>query len=139
MKDETKEKSDKDWSKSLTKEQYHILREAGTERPFTGIYWNHFKEGKYHCAGCGTELFDSKSKFESNCGWPSFAEPSVQEKIETKSDTKLGMDRTEVLCKECGGHLGHVFNDGPKEMGGLRYCINSVALGFTSDIDSKND
>lgn len=123
-------KANKEWKKELTKEQYHILREKGTERPFTGIYWNHFEKGKYMCSGCGTPLFSSDSKFESNCGWPSFATPLKEEKIKEETDLSHGMVRTEVLCKNCGGHLGHVFNDGPKDMGGLRYCINSASLEF---------
>jgi peptide-methionine (R)-S-oxide reductase len=127
----TNEKSKEEWRKILTKEQFHILRDKGTERAFTGKYWNHFEKGKYRCAGCGAELFNSDSKFESDCGWPSFSKPST-ENIETKKDTSFGMIRTEVHCTNCDGHLGHVFNDGPEKMGGLRYCINSLALKFVS-------
>jgi len=121
--------SKEEWRKKLTKDQYIILREKGTERPFTGKYWNHFQDGQYLCAGCGEILFGSDSKFESNCGWPSFSVP-VDDVIDEKRDTSHGMTRTEVLCRNCGGHLGHVFEDGPKEKGGLRYCINSLSLTF---------
>lgn len=125
----TLKKSENEWKKTLTKEQFWILREKGTERPFTGKYWNYFEEGTYTCAGCGNTLFLSEEKFKSNCGWPSFSNP-VKDSIEEERDTSHGMVRTEVLCSACGGHLGHVFNDGPKEEGGLRYCINSAALKF---------
>ncbi|MFX0065277.1 MAG: peptide-methionine (R)-S-oxide reductase MsrB, partial [Candidatus Hermodarchaeota archaeon] len=107
------EKSDKEWREQLTKEQYLILRLKGTERAFTGKFWDHFEDGVYKCAGCGAELFDSKTKFESGCGWPSFYIPKEEKNIETKLDTSHGMIRTEVLCAKCGGHLGHVFKDGP--------------------------
>lgn len=119
-----------EWRKLLTNEQYYILRDKGTERAFNGEYWNHFEEGIYFCAGCGSKLFDSHAKFDSDCGWPSFSEPFQEEIIQQEVDTSFGMRRTEVLCKECGGHLGHVFNDGPKDRGGLRYCINSASLKF---------
>jgi peptide-methionine (R)-S-oxide reductase len=128
-------RSEKEWRKILTKEQFHILREKGTERAFTGKYWNYFKEGTYYCAGCKSPLFESETKFESNCGWPSFTAP-ITNKIEEEKDTSFGMIRTEVLCKKCGGHLGHVFADGPKERGGLRYCINSSSLEFEGDSHS---
>ncbi len=124
-----KEKSEEEWKLVLTKKKFHILREKGTERAFTGKYWNHFKKGQYKCAGCGAILFESEDKFESNCGWPSFSKP-VKGSLETKSDTSHGMKREEVLCKQCGGHQGHVFNDGPREAGGLRYCINSESINF---------
>ena len=126
-------RSEKEWKELLSLEQFHILREKGTERAFSGEYWNHSEKGKYLCAGCKTRLFTSESKFESNCGWPSFARPTEKDNIEEKLDTSHGMIRTEVLCKNCGGHLGHVFNDGPKDMGGLRYCINSLSLDFEDD------
>jgi len=124
-----KDKSKEEWNQILTKKQFHILREKGTEKAFTGKYWNHFEKGQYKCTGCGAILFESENKFESNCGWPSFSKP-IEGKLETQQDTSHGMIRTEVLCKQCGGHQGHVFNDGPPESGGLRYCINSESIDF---------
>jgi peptide-methionine (R)-S-oxide reductase len=124
-----KKKSEEDWKKELTPEQYRVLRLKGTERPFTGKYWLHKEEGTYKCAGCGTPLFASETKYESNCGWPSFFTPLDEDNIEEERDTSHGMIRTEVLCKNCGGHLGHVFEDGPQPTG-LRYCINSVSIDF---------
>ena len=124
-----KDKSKEEWKQVLTKKQFHILREKGTERAFTGKYWNHFEKGQYKCTGCGAILFESEEKFESNCGWPSFSKP-IEGSMETKLDTSHGITRTEVLCKQCGGHQGHVFNDGPLESGGLRYCINSESIDF---------
>ena len=121
-------KSDAEWREELTPEQYHILREAGTERAFTGEYWNNHEDGVFRCAACGAELFDSTTKFESGSGWPSFTEPKIAEAVETRRDISHGMIRTEVVCRRCGGHLGHVFDDGPSDLGGLRYCINSGAL-----------
>ncbi|MFX0003549.1 MAG: peptide-methionine (R)-S-oxide reductase MsrB [Candidatus Hodarchaeota archaeon] len=118
-----------EWKKKLSKEQYEVLREKGTEAPFTGKYWNHHEKGIYKCAGCGTPLFDSDDKFNSGTGWPSFYEPMNKDEIEEKVDKSHGMVRTEVLCKKCGGHLGHVFNDVPKNKG-CRYCINSISLDF---------
>ena len=127
------QKTDAKWRDELTPEQYHVLREAGTERAFTGKYWNNHDDGVFRCAACGAELFDSTTKFESGSGWPSFTEPKVAEAVETRRDVSHGMIRTEVACRRCGGHLGHVFDDGPSDQGGLRYCINSAAL----DLDSR--
>lgn len=128
MKDKIVKSEDK-WKNKLTPEQYHILREKGTERAFTGKYWNAKEKGVYKCAGCGQELFLSETKFDSECGWPSFYAPNGNEKIDTQDDNSFLMNRTEVLCSKCGGHLGHVFNDGPNPTG-LRYCINSGSLEF---------
>lgn len=120
---------DEEWKKKLTPEEYHILREKGTERPFTGKLLDNKKKGKYVCAGCGNELFDSEDKFDSGTGWPSFTEPSKKDNVEEHEDLAYGMVRTEVLCSKCGGHLGHVFDDGPKPTG-KRYCMNSGSLKF---------
>ncbi len=119
--------TDEQWRERLTDEQYEVLRRHGTERPFTGKYVAVKDDGMYHCAGCGAPLFSSDTKFESGTGWPSFYEPAVAQNVEVREDRKFGMRRTEVLCRRCGGHLGHVFDDGPRPTG-LRYCINSCAL-----------
>lgn len=123
------EKTEEDWKGVLTPEQYRVLRESGTERAFTGAYWDLKEQGVYLCAGCGAELFDSNTKFDSGCGWPSFYESLDKSKVEEREDNSFGMRRIEVLCRRCGGHLGHVFPDGPKPTG-LRYCINSASLKF---------
>ena len=122
------EKSEQEWREQLTPEQYEVLRKQGTERAFTGKYWDAKEDGVYRCAGCGAELFSSDTKFDSGTGWPSFTDPLVAENVETRPDRSLFMKRTEVVCKSCGGHLGHVFDDGPRDAGGKRFCINSCAL-----------
>ncbi len=121
------EKPDDAWRDELTPEQYQVLRKAGTERAFSGEYWDCHDDGMYRCAGCGAELFDASTKFESGTGWPSFTEPVVAEAVEQKRDLSHGMLRTEVVCRRCGGHLGHVFDDGPGPEG-QRFCINSLSL-----------
>ena len=128
--------SEQEWKEKLTPEEYHILREKGTERPFTGEYDKFYEDGTYKCAGCGTELFSSSSKYDSGCGWPAFYE-ALPEKIEESEDNSFGMKRIEITCENCGGHLGHVFNDGPQPSG-LRYCVNSISLDFDSG-DDDND
>jgi len=125
-------KSDAEWRAELTPDQYKVLRQKGTERAFTGELWDEHRAGTYRCAGCGAELFDSNTKFESGTGWPSFTEPKVAEAVEVRPDNSWGMNRTEVVCRNCGGHLGHVFDDGPRDAGGMRYCINSCALDLSN-------
>lgn len=126
------EKSDADWRRELSPQEYRILREKGTEPPFTGKYWNEHGEGVYRCAACGNPLFDSTTKFDSGTGWPSFYEPIDRERVDVEEDRSLFMHRTEVHCARCGGHLGHVFDDGPRPTG-LRYCINSASLKLENE------
>ena len=122
-------KTDAEWKAELTTEEYNILRESGTERAFTGKYWKNTEDGDYHCAGCDQKLFSSKTKFKSGSGWPSFWDPITNDKVKIITDNSLGMMREEVVCGNCGGHLGHRFNDGPQPTG-QRYCLNSAALQF---------
>lgn len=126
---DTVQKTDEEWKKILTPEQYRVLRQKGTERPFTGEYENNYEPGTYVCAACGQELFKSDTKFDAGCGWPSFYREAAKGHIIEKIDLSLGMKRIEIICSKCGGHLGHVFDDGPQPTG-LRYCVNSVSLKF---------
>lgn len=126
-------KSEDDWKQKLTPEEYEVLREHGTEAPFSGEHLDNKEEGVYRCKACSNVLFTSAQKFDSGTGWPSFTDPAVSDNIGTRDDDTFGMRRTEVYCKKCNGHLGHVFNDGPKEAGGKRYCINSVCLAFEGE------
>jgi peptide-methionine (R)-S-oxide reductase len=121
------QKTEAEWRAELSPEQYHVLREKGTEAPFSGEYDHAFEAGAYRCAGCGAELFKSDAKYDSGCGWPAFTAPATEAALEEETDATYGMVRTEVMCADCGGHLGHVFPDGPGPAG-LRYCINSTAL-----------
>lgn len=125
-------KSEQEWQKQLSSEEYYVLRQKGTERPFTGEYNMHFEEGTYNCRGCNAPLFASDSKFDSHCGWPSFDAGIESGAIIEKLDKSHGMIRTEILCAKCGGHLGHVFNDGPTATG-LRYCVNSLSISFDKE------
>jgi peptide-methionine (R)-S-oxide reductase len=132
------DKSEDQWRQELTPEQYEVLRRAGTEAPFTGEYVYNKGSGMYVCAGCGNELFGSETKFDSGTGWPSFTEPAVAEAVETRADNSVFMRRTEVVCRRCGGHLGHVFDDGPG-LSGQRFCINSAALSFAPEAGEATD
>ena len=129
----TMKKTEDEWKAELTPEQFEILRRKGTERAFTGKYWDCHDAGVYTCAACGTELFRSDDKFDSGSVWPSFTKPAADANVATETDGSHGMTRTEALCANCGGHLGHVFPDGPRDQGGLRYCINSASIDLEKD------
>lgn len=129
-------KTDEEWKKELTPEQFFVLRQKGTERAFTGALWDNHEKGTYYCAACHQALFDSKTKFESGTGWPSFYQPVADKMVKVGADNSLGMSRDEVVCSRCGGHLGHVFPDGPNPTG-LRYCMNSVSMTFEKVADKK--
>lgn len=139
MSEDLHNKPESYWKEKLTPEQYRVLRRKGTEAPFSGdLYLNH-KEGLYHCGACGAPLFSSTAKFDSSCGWPSFDDPMADDSIEYHEDNSFFMHRIEVTCKKCGSHLGHVFDDGPRETTGKRYCINSVSLKFAPKQETKTE
>lgn len=133
MNDDLKNKPEDFWKKKLNDDEYEVLRNKGTEAPFSGEYVDNHQKGMYRCKACGAELFSSDQKFDSGTGWPSFTDFTKAGNVTTQSDDSYGMRRTEILCKNCGGHLGHVFDDGPKEQGGKRYCVNSCSLQFEGD------
>jgi peptide-methionine (R)-S-oxide reductase len=135
MSDEV-ERTDEQWRQKLTGEQYAVLRQKGTERAFSGRYCDHKAKGTYRCAGCGAEVFGSDTKYDSHCGWPSFTAPAAEDRVDEEVDSSHGMTRTEVLCSSCGGHLGHVFPDGPGPEG-VRYCINSASLEFEDQDEAE--
>lgn len=128
-------KTEEQWKKELAPGQYQVLRQCGTEPAFSGKYYNNKEKGEYLCAACGNKLFSSSTKYDSGSGWPSFYQPIDKSKIDEKKDTSSGVERIEIVCSNCGGHLGHVFNDGPKPAG-LRYCVNSISLDFKSETDT---
>ncbi len=130
------QKTDEEWKENLSPEEFWVLREKGTERPGTGTYYMHFEKGTYNCAACGVPLFVSNNKYESHCGWPSF-DDAIDGAIIYKKDTSHGMIRTEILCANCGGHLGHIFDDGPRETTGKRYCVNSISLDFEKEKEDE--
>ena len=133
MNTSTVNKTEEEWKKVLTDEEYNVLREAGTERPFIGKYTDLKADGNYYCKACGNLLFTSETKYHSGCGWPAFYDNAGNTSVETRIDNNYGMSRIEVLCKKCHSHLGHVFEDGPRDKTGLRYCINSISLDFKED------
>ncbi len=133
----TVKKTDAEWKEELTSKEYYVLRQKGTDRPGNGGYTKHFEKGTYECAACGTQLFESNSKYESHCGWPSF-DDAIDGTVEFTRDKSAGMIRTEITCKACDGHLGHIFDDGPRETTGKRYCVNTTSIKFVKSEDNKN-